>query len=249
MTPTIAVFTTHPELIAEATQRARALHLPFQADAQYLLMVTPEGLSLQQPEQNHLPLSINFNSHQMNYRRKSLKHHRESLVRALGLKKNSTPFLVDATAGLARDSFILAALGFNVHLIERSSVIHALIQDGMLHAKQNPEIAPIIERMHLIAANAIDYLKLLEKKPDLIYLDPMFCSRKKSALPKKEMRMFHDIVGDDADSAELLHTALACAAERVVVKRARLSADLTKIKPSFRLLGSSCRFDVYLTRD
>ncbi len=81
----------------------------------------------------------------------------------------------------------------------------------------------------------------------MIYLDPMFPERKKSALSKLDMRIFHDIVGDDQDADTLLKTALSCATKRVVVKRPRLGAVLAGIKPHHSLVGKSSRFDVYIT--
>lgn len=194
--------------------------------------------------------TVDFLSGKMKYRRQHTSLRREALARALGLKNIMPhPTIIDATAGLARDSFILAALGFEVTLLERSPVIHALITDGMQRALKDPETAPIIARMHLIQADAISWLKNHDPRPDLIYLDPMFPERKKSALPKKNMRIFHEIVGDDLDAAALLETALACAASRVVVKRPRLAATLAGPRPSFSISGSSSRFDVYLTGD
>ena len=55
----------------------------------------------------------------------------------------------------------------------------------------------------------------------MIYLDPMFPHRDKSALVKKEMQVFRTVVGDDDDSPALLKAALAVATYRVVVKRPR----------------------------
>lgn len=242
----IAVFTPYSELLANARALAEQLQLPFTEKADYLLLYTPDYLGLQSTQEKTLPFYIDFVSGKMNYRRQHLGIRREALARALGLKKNTNPTIIDATAGLARDSFIIAALGFQVKSIERSEIIHALVQDGMQRALKNPDVAPIIERMHLIQANAITYLKNLTEKPDIIYLDPMFPERKKSALSKKDMRLFHDIVGDDLDATQLLETALACATKRVVVKRPRLAAELGGIKPEIFLPGSSSRFDIYL---
>jgi 16S rRNA (guanine1516-N2)-methyltransferase len=153
---------------------------------------------------------------------------------------------VDATAGLGRDSFILASLGFKVRLIERSPIIHALLNDGLQRGLADPALAPIIKNMELIHADAILWLNETIEKPDIIYLDPMFPDRKKSALSKLDMRIFHDIAGDDVDADQLLSTALACAARRVVVKRPRLAEELAGIKPAFALTGSSSRFDTYI---
>lgn len=191
---------------------------------------------------------IDFLSAQITYRRKHTSLRKEMLAKALGLKTNSPKKIIDATAGLARDSFILASLGFEVTLIERSLIIFDLIKTAMSLANQDDDVAPIIQRMHLINADSISWLAKLKTRPEIIYLDPMFPLSKKSALSKKDMRQFHDIVGDDLDADALLKSALACATERVVVKRPRLAKAIGDVKPSFSMVGSSNRFDVYLVQ-
>ncbi|MDB9810163.1 class I SAM-dependent methyltransferase [Planktomarina temperata] len=60
----------------------------------------------------------------------------QDLAKAMGLRAGKTPKIVDATAGLGRDSFLLASLGAEVTMIERSDVMHGLLQDGMARARQ-----------------------------------------------------------------------------------------------------------------
>lgn len=242
----IAVYSPDPALQADALQLAHQLNLPFTEQADYLLLLTEHYLALHDTRTNDLPLYINFVTGKLAHRHQQLSLRKEALSRALGLKTDTQPTIIDATAGLGRDSFILAALGFHVCMIERSPIIHALLQDGMRRAAYQPSLAPIMQRMQLIHANAIEFLQQLSEKPQLIYLDPMFPERKKSALPKKEMRVFHDILGHDEDTDQLLQAALACASERVVVKRPRLAAEWVGMKPSYTLTGRSNRFDVFL---
>ena len=73
----------------------------------------------------------------------------------------------------------------------------------------------------------------------------MFPHRDKSALVKKEMRLFRPVVGDDDDAPALLEAALALATHRVVVKRARKAPAIAGPKPAFVLEGNSSRFDIY----
>ncbi len=242
----IAIFTLHSELIPTAKKLAEELALPFQSEADYVLVLTPDYLGLQKSGEKLLPLYIDFSSKRMNYRRETASLRKETLVRAMGLKSHSQPFIIDATAGLARDSFILASLGFHVQLIERSPIIHALLRDAIQRGLNNTVIAPIVKRLELIQSDAISWLTTLNKKPDIIYLDPMFPERKKSALSKLDMRIFHAIAGSDPDAGLLLQKALACAQKRVVVKRPRLAEELSGIKPSYSLAGNSCRFDIYI---
>ncbi len=248
----LAVTITTPQLQQQAKALAKQLHLPFttedSAEFNYLLVITPDYLGLQKTGEKFHPLYVDFLSGKMIYRYQHASLKREALARALGLKGNTTPKIIDATGGLGRDSFILACLGFNVQILERSPIIFALLQDGIARAAKDNTMATIIKRLHIIQENAIFWLPSLtsNERPDMIYLDPMFPERTKSALVKKEMRIFHDIVGDDLDADRLLTTALSCATQRVVVKRPRYAKSLSNIAPSFTLAGSSSRFDVYI---
>lgn len=249
MTPFIAISASTPALEPIAQALAQQLQLPFTHDAHeydFVLHFTPKHLGLIKNGAKMLPLYVDFLSGKLTYRREHASLRHEALARALGLNHQDTPIIVDATAGLARDSFILAGLGFNVQLIERSPIIHALLMDGIKRAAANPHTAPIVARFNLIQADAITWLRALSTPVDLIYLDPMFPEKQKSALVKKEMRFFQDLLGEDEDTEALLDTALACATKRVVVKRPRLAESIPGHTPSYSLKGSSSRFDVYI---
>ena len=51
----------------------------------------------------------------------------QPVARAIGLKGSQRPQVVDATAGLGRDAFVMASLGCRVTLVERSPVAAALV--------------------------------------------------------------------------------------------------------------------------
>lgn len=246
----IGVSTNTQQLESEAMALAHQLRLPFTInpeDYDYLLFLAPKHLSLIKTGEKMLPLFVDFLDGKITYRRQHASLRNEALARALGLTHRNSPRIVDATAGLARDSFILASLGFDIQLIERSSIIHALVADGIKRAVENEHVAPTVNRLHLIHADAITWLQECTEKPDIIYLDPMFPARQKTALVKKEMRLFQGLLGNDTDAALLLQTALACALKRVVVKRPRLAETIEGPTPSFSIKGTSSRFDIYLT--
>lgn len=243
---TIAIHFTSKELQPRAEILAKTLQLPITSTPlyyDYLLYLTPTYLGLKKTNSKSNPLYVDFLSPSMQYRERHASVKNERLARALGLKKNTSPIIIDATGGLGRDSFIVASLGFHMTLLERSPIIYALLLDGIERAQLQ---LPAVRRLTLIHTNALTWLPQQTEKPDIIYLDPMFEERKKSARPKKEMLIFHDIVGDDTDSGLLLTSSLACAKSRVVVKRPRLAQPLNEIIPSYSLNGNSCRFDIYL---
>ena len=132
--------------------------------------------------------------------------------------------------------------------MERSPIIAALLRDGLDRALSNNNTRPIAERMQLRVGDATTIINQLAEQecPDVIYLDPMYPHRSKSALVKKEMRMLRALVGEDPDAPQLLETALRAARTRVVVKRPRLAEVLPGITPSHTLVGSTTRFDVYM---
>lgn len=194
-------------------------------------------------------LQIDFLQGKLRYRSDRAGLRSELLARAMGVKPKDKAFIVDATAGLGRDSFILASCGFEVTLLERSEVLYQLLNDALLRAKD--ELPDIIGNMRLIHADSIEWLKNqpIDRQPDVIYLDPMFPERKKSASVKKEMVFMQELLGkgDDQDYLTLLDTALTHAKRRVIVKRPRLAPKIGEKAPNFSLNGKSCRFDVYLT--
>jgi 16S rRNA (guanine1516-N2)-methyltransferase len=104
--------------------------------------------------------------------------------------------------------------------------------------------------MQLRSQDSRTYLESLtaEEFPDVIYLDPMFPERQKTADVKKEMAAFHSIVGKDEDADALLPLALAHVNYRVVVKRPRKAPFLNSQVPSYQLEGKSSRFDIYTVK-
>lgn len=170
----------------------------------------------------------------------------QDLPKACGLAK-TTPSVIDATAGLGRDAFLLASLGCTVTLIERSPLVHAALADAMERARgAGEDYAEIIARMTLLRGDAKALLPTLNA--DVVVVDPMHPPREKSALVKKDMRDLREIVGADLDSTSLIQVALTVAQNRVVLKwprRAALPPELPR--PSHQILGESTRYDVFMT--
>ena len=217
------------------------------------LVLEPEGLGLYALD---LPGSgavrVQFDEGTLGFRLGADRVRHEAVVKACGLLKATGPLRVfDATAGLLRDACVLAAAGAEVWVGERSPVIAALAEDGLVRAAGDPLLAPLLARLHFRPGDSRAQLLALagaapEARPHVVYLDPMFPHRDKSALVKKEMRVFRAVVGEDADADALLAPALAAATRRVVVKRPRHAPWLDGRKPSLAQEGKSSRFDIYL---
>jgi 16S rRNA (guanine1516-N2)-methyltransferase len=213
----------------------------------YELIRTPDYLGLQKTDgPDGDPFYIDFLAGKLAYRSQQASLRKEALARALGCSPRDNALIVDATAGLGRDSFILATLGFKVTAIERSPILYTLLNDALERAKRDADMASTIDNITLIQANAIDWLQTTALTPRVIYIDPMFPDRKKSALVKKEMVILQDLLGKDTDSEQLFTTALGCATHRVVVKRPRLAPQISAKSPNYSLTGKSSRFDIYL---
>ncbi|NNM58927.1 MAG: class I SAM-dependent methyltransferase [Legionellales bacterium] len=227
-------------------QLAFTLALPAVAfpdpDYEFLLLERDYKLSLcWQLKKPVMYLTVDFVQGSLAYRQKQALQ-QEAVAKAVGIKSQYRPYVVDATAGLGRDAFILASLGCQVTLIEQHPIVAALLRDGLLRLLQNQALS-----MELIQANAISMLDTLEQKPDVVYLDPLFPPRTKSALVKKDMQILQRLThGDMTDNQLLFQAALRCATKRVVVKRPGYAPVLDDAAPvDFIIETPHHRFDIY----
>lgn len=175
-----------------------------------------------------------------------VKAHRlgqELLVKAAKVKGVAAPTAVDCTAGFGEDSFLLAAAGFAVTLFEKDQVIAALLADALERAAANEALAPIAARMTLVPGDSIAGLAELGFSPDVVYLDPMFPARTKSAAVKKKFQLLHHLEAPCDDEEELLAAALATRPRKVVIKRPVKGALLAGVKPSYSVAGKAVRYD------
>lgn len=211
-------------------------------DYQYYLTIIDDKLALIENHKNSQPLIIDFTSRK-NFIRTNSSWRQELIARACGVKAGYRPSIIDATAGFGEDAIVLASIGCKVTMVERSSILIALLDDAL--QRLNKTISSPLD-IELIHADSINYLTTCEFKPDVIYLDPMFPTRQKSALVKKKMRILRDLVSEDADSQTLFAIAKQRARKRLVVKRPKLAPTIDETKPDISFTGSSCRFDVYM---
>lgn len=216
-------------------------------NAPFALVLTDERLELRKQDEPKLgAIAVDFVQGAMAHRRKFGGGRGEAIAKAVGIKKGKLPKVLDATAGLGRDAFVLAAIGCEVKLIERHPVVAALLTDGLQRAYQDPEIGEFMQqRMQLLPVKTIFELDPAQFQFDVVYLDPMFPHKSKSALVKKEMRVFQALVGADLDADQLLAAALQLA-HRVVVKRPDYANYLANATPHFSQTTKNHRFDIYI---
>lgn len=237
--------------VAAREEEARALAAQLGevwSSAPFALVLTAERLELRKLDEPALgAVYVDFVDGALAHRRKFGGGRGEAIAKAVGVKSGYLPTVVDATAGLGRDAFVLASIGCTVHMLERHPVVAALLADGLQRGYADAGIGPWLrERLFLLPQAAVAGLATLTFTPDVVYLDPMFPHRRKSALVKKEMRVFQSLVGADEDADALLPAAMAVAGRRVVVKRPDYAGWLQERKPHSAIETKNNRFDLYL---
>lgn len=201
-------------------------------------------------QQLNTVISIDFVKGALAHRQQFGGGRGQAIAKAVGLKSGITPRVLDATAGLAGDAFILATLGCPITLLERSAILFSMIENAIERATLSKSFQPILNQgFKLIHCDAINYineqLTANTSAPDVIYLDPMYPERKKNALVKKEMQILQRLHGKDENSAELLKNALLYAKKRVVVKRPAHARPLNEEIPNTCIKSKKTRYDIY----
>ncbi|MCC3702807.1 16S rRNA (guanine(1516)-N(2))-methyltransferase RsmJ [Rouxiella badensis] len=216
-------------------------------DALMALVLTPERLELRKRDEPKLgAIFVDFVGGTLGHRRRFGGGRGEAVAKAVGIKGSYLPDVVDATAGLGRDAFVLAALGCRVRMIERNPVVAALLDDGLSRGYRDAEIgAWLQERMTLLHGSSLTALSEITPRPQVVYLDPMYPHRQKSALVKKEMRVFQGLVGADDDADGLLEPARRLATKRIVVKRPDYAPPMADTPAQAAVTTKSHRFDIY----
>jgi 16S rRNA (guanine1516-N2)-methyltransferase len=237
-------FCQHNELLLLKTKNQ---HKNNQYD---LLLVFHDDLIELYDRQLDTSISIDFLSGALAHRHQFGGGRGQAIAKAIGLKSGIIPSVLDTTAGLAGDAFVLATLGCPVTMLERSAIIFSLIENAIERASLNEKFAPILEQgFKLINRDANDYineqLSSNATPPDVIYIDPMYPHRKKSALVKKDMQILQRLHGIDDNPAALLDSALLFAKKRVVVKRPAQAERLSEKKPNTCIKSKKTRYDIY----
>lgn len=220
-------------------------HWQLQLDANDLRIVRPDGLAM----------SVNFINSKAQRRSNEKNILQQPLSKALGIKafkkrSERAPTVVDGTAGLGQDAWLIARLGCSVTLIEQSPVLSTMLEFAVQKALAHDDYQSTARLLNVEKANASHYLATnTNSAADIVFLDPMYPARRKQALVKKEMQMLHELVGPDNNNEQLLSSALNHARYRVIVKRPKSAEFLTGTEDWSGQLTSvsspNTRFDIY----
>lgn len=215
----------------------------------FLLRYTAQGLGLEPVDGRSGAVRVDFAAGKARHRRVFGGGKGQQIAKAVGVQGSVRPSVLDLTAGLGGDAFVLAGLGCQLNLAERQPVVRALLADGLARGELDIDVGEVVAAMVLQKGDALSTMASWQGvAPQVIYLDPMFPHTGKSAQVKKEMALFRQLVGSDKDADALLTPALALASHRVVVKRPRIAPDLDQHKPTYRLEGKANRFDIYVNQ-
>lgn len=168
---------------------------------------------------------------------------RQPIVRACGGRGR----IVDATAGLGGDAWLLAAAGSTVVAFERSPLVAQVLEDGLRRARADERLAAIAARIELRTGDSIALLRGVDCGAgacSAIYMDPMYPPKDGSALPAKGIRLVRAAVGSDGDATALLLAAAATGCARLVVKRPHHAPHIVT-PPDAQVESKLVRYDIY----
>ena len=193
------------------------------------------------------PIKVDFTSEKNNYRCLNFKKKNEILYKAIGIKNNYFPFVLDVTAGFGQDSFLLSFLGCYVVMIEHHPVVSALLKDGLDRGYKDQKIGYWLkQRFHFLFNDSLNMMNLSISKPDVIYLDPMYPTYTKKSLPKKNMQFLRKLISTNSQSKDLLNISRKFARNRIVVKRPSYASPISDERVDFVIKNKYHRFDIYL---
>jgi 16S rRNA (guanine1516-N2)-methyltransferase len=233
--PSVSLQPETPSDFGLAQALSRQLNLPLETQTPVRLMVSQQGCWLRRVAAPELNWQIDFASPAYQQLFVQRTRHNDPLSRAIGCHKKTDLRVLDMTAGLGKDALWLSHCGAQVTLIERHPALAFLLQQA---------IDAIDLPMKVICMDAQDYLSTCtDDKFDVAYYDPMFETRTKSALVKKDMQILQALHGDDAPCPALIPLAKKMI-PKVVVKRAKTDPVLCE-GVHHQLITKVTRFDVY----
>ena len=261
MTFTIALLgDIEPEKLSSLIpQGVEFSHCPSLADArkagvEMTLSVEQGVWTLRSADQDYrAAVCVDFSRGSVAHRRKNAQS--EAVCKAVGVHQKRSLQVCDATAGLGRDSLMLATAGAQVTAVERNPLLAFLLQNAKQAALEQSagyaDLVDVLAKLEFVADDSIRWLE--QHRYDVVYLDPMFPGREKSAAVKKEMQLLQKLLdrqgGDPlVEEASLLDVALESCRYRAVVKRPLRAPPLANRTPISSQAGKTVRFDLYVKR-
>ena len=187
----------------------------------------------------------------MGHRRAFGAGKKQDICRAVGLNRTNNLSIVDATAGLGRDAFVLACHGAQVTAYEVDAVLSSMLSWSLARAKEfsveqnDVDLIESLKRLHFAQMDSSS--DLAASSFDVVYLDPMFPHRDKSAKVKKEMQILQQLLLNTASNPEqLFKSCWQAAKSRLVIKRPSKALPFADQKPTHQIVGKSIRYDVYV---
>lgn len=211
------------------------------------LTLTHKGLFFYPPcSSGFKPYPISFLQPNLQRRARSFGK-KQPLAKALG-NNHASKTIVDATAGLGRDAFVLAYQGYHLTLIEKHPLLVAALRYAIQEWQQTLSTPFNKTSWPCYHADSSQWL-LQNNQAQIVYLDPMFPDKGKAALAKKEAQLLQQLNLASQDESQLLTCALQTARDRVVVKRPRQGVCIQHHRQlNYQVLAKAHRFDVYLTQ-
>lgn len=179
--------------------------------------------------------SGSFTNRIKNFQRESL------LKKAIGFDSKISKKILDCTAGLGHDAFILALLKQNVTVVEKNMGLCILFELALENLPQTPYFQEAKERITIINDDSASLAGKLSDY-DVIYIDPMFEDRG-NAGRSGMMSLISDYLDDFTDVSDVL---IRSKFNRLVIKRQKQFKQSGNIAPSFILHGKSINFHVFI---
>ncbi len=156
--------------------------------------------------------------------------------------------VLDATAGRGHDAFLMAAWGFSVRAFERNSAVWKQLETALSDLELKPNsLAHTLLHSNLSFewGDALFSSDLPNNAFDIVYVDPMYAAKRKTAASTKEVLALRELVGSPSEPLEtIIERALQIARKKVVLKRPLHEKIPFISNHSFE--GSSTRYDVFL---
>jgi len=240
----------HCKLLRQLSELDVVQSQPSNAQSQCWLDYSDSTLAIHALATNLPPLTsldlINIWQHRL----KSYRGNQEPLLKAIG-KRARQGRVIDLTAGLGRDSMVMAKAGAQVTLLEQHPLIVCLLIDAIEKAERITALKPISARLQVCWQDAFFWLEHESNQTtvsfDAWYCDPMFeHATNKTARNKRPMQILQ-ACNANVSQQPLAGFALAHLSgnTKLVVKRSRSSVASTE-GLNHQIDGKNWRLDIYL---